>query len=98
MASVLGPKRFADSRIARLDSGINEVDTFLVGQKSAFHCVDRDFLKVVQRQSKGVRGGFEFLGHRGVAHQPIIGVQRDAEFFLVKNLEWMLGQLGVAPV
>jgi len=67
-AESFGAKRFADFRVARLDSGINEIDTLFVGQKSAFHRVDCDLLKISQRQSEGVGGSFKFLGHRGVAH------------------------------
>jgi len=62
------------------------------------HCVDGNFLEVIQRQSKGFRCGLEFPAHRGITHQPVIGVESYPKFLLIKNLEGMFRQAGVAPV
>ena len=64
----LNLERFADSRVARLDRGVDKITALFVWQKSALHRINRDLLKVCQRQAKCVSGGFEFFGHRGVAH------------------------------
>src|SRR5438067_8846564 len=82
----------ADLGVARLDYGVDEIATAVVGKKGALHRVDGDFLKVLQGQTKSILGSFEFLGHGGVAHQAVVGVQCYAKFLLIENFKGMLGK------
>src|SRR5271165_2927980 len=63
-----------NSRISWFQFLINEVATLIIGQERAFHRVNRDLLEVSKSQAKGVSGGFKFLCHRRVTHEPVIGV------------------------
>src|SRR5580692_5526734 len=81
-----------DLRVTRFDDRVDEVAALLVRQESTLHRIDRDLLEIIQGQPEGVRGSLEFLGHAGPAHQPVVGVERDAKLLLKKNLEWMLRQ------
>ena len=83
-------QRGADFRIAWLDDRINEIAALIVREKGTFHCVDGDFLEVVEREAKRFLTSREFLCHRRVAHQTVIGVEGDAKFLLIQNLERML--------
>lgn len=67
-------ERLANLRVARFDGGINEINTLFVGQKSAFHRIDCNLLKIRQRQAERVRGRFKFFGHRRVTHQTVVGI------------------------
>src|SRR3979411_604159 len=80
--------------VAWLDGGIDEMNALLVRQERALHCIDRDLLKVVQREPKCFCGCCKLLAHGGAAHQPVVRVQRDAELLLIKNFERMLRQTG----
>src|SRR5579872_3813847 len=82
----------ADLGVTRLQYVINEITALTVRQKGALHRVDGNNLEILKRQTKSLRGRLEFLRHRCVAHQAIVGVQRNAKFLLIKNLERMLGQ------
>src|SRR5258707_14317357 len=85
-------QKAADFSVTRLDYGVDQIATPVIGKKGALHCVDGDFLKVLQGQTKSILSSLEFFGHGRVAHQPVVGVQRDAEFLLVKNPKGMLGK------
>src|SRR4029077_15123970 len=84
--------RAADLGVTRLDYGVDEIATPVIGQEGALHGVDSDLFEVLEVQSKGIRSGLEFFGHGGVAHQPVVGVEGDAKFLLIQNLKRMLGQ------
>src|SRR5271155_1455641 len=86
------PNRLADPGITRLDSGIDEIATFSVRQEGALHRIDRDLLEIIHSQTKSLGCRFEFLRHGCAAHQPVVSVERNAEFLLIKNLEGMLRQ------
>ena len=64
----------ADFGVAGLDNLVDEIYALVVRQKGALHGIDGDFFEVIERQTKGVRGGLEFLGHGRVAHQAVVGV------------------------
>ena len=70
------------------------MNTLLVRQERALHCIDRDPLKVVQREPKCFCGCLKLLAHGGAAHQAVVRVQRDAELLLIENFERMLRQTG----
>src|SRR5580658_1686357 len=90
----LGRDRIAGSSVARLDQRIDDFAALLVRQESALHRVDCNFFKVIERQAEGIGCSFEFLGHGGIAHQAIIGVESNAKFLLIENPERMFGQAG----
>jgi hypothetical protein len=64
----------ADFGVARFEDVVDEIAALVIGQKRTLHRVDGEDFKVVQRQAKGISGGFKFFGHRGVAHQAVVGV------------------------
>src|SRR5467141_2258068 len=90
-------QRAADLGITRLDYGVDEIATLVIGQEGALHRVDSDLFEVLQGQTKSILSCLEFLGHGRVAHQPVVGVQRDPKFLLIKNLKGMLGQAACSP-
>src|SRR5579863_4538275 len=63
-----------NSRIFWFQFLVNEVATPIIGQERAFHRVNRDLFEVTKSQAKGARGGFKFLRHRRVTHEPVISV------------------------
>ena len=79
----------ADFCVTRLDYGIDEIAPLVVGQKSAFHGIDGDFLEIIERQAERFLSRHEFLGHGRVAHQAVVGVEGNAKPFLIQNLERM---------
>ena len=86
------PCRFANPGVTGFDRRIDEIAALLIWQESALHRVNGDLLEIIQSQPKGLRGRCEFLRHACAAHQPVVRVQRDAEFLLVKNPEGMFRQ------
>src|SRR5580693_4169365 len=82
----------ADFGVAGLEDVVDEIAALVIGEECAFHGVDGEYFEVVEGQAKGVGGGLEFLGHGGVAHQAVVGIQRDAEFLLIESFEGMLGE------
>lgn len=70
-------ERGADSGVTGLDGGVDEIDTPIIGQEGALHCIDGDLLEVVDRQPVGILSRRELLAHRRVAHQSVIGVERN---------------------
>ena len=49
----------ADSRVSGLDYRVDKADPLVVGEECTLHCVDGDFLEVIQGKPEGVCGGFE---------------------------------------
>src|SRR5271166_285349 len=80
--------------IARLDSRVNEIAALVIRQESALHRIDGDLLEIIDGQPKCIGRCFEFLSHARAAHQPVVGVEGDAKFLLIKNSERMFGQAG----
>src|SRR5258708_5701127 len=87
----------ADLGVTWLDYGVNQIATPVIGKKGALHRVDGDLLKILQGQTKGIPSRLEFPGHGRVAHQAVVGVQRNAKFLLIKNLKGMLGKAAGGP-
>ena len=83
-------KRGADSGVTRLDRGVDKIDTPIIGQEGALHCIDGDLLEVVDRQPVGIRSRRELLAHRSVAHQSVIGVERNPKLLPEKDPEGVL--------
>ncbi len=92
MSLSFGLQPGANLCVARLDDFVDESNALVVGKKGAFHGVDGDLLEVVEVQVEGVAGGLEFFGHGRVAHEAVVGVERDAELLLKENFEGMLGE------
>src|SRR5882762_3253525 len=90
-------RRAADLGVTRLDYGVDEIATLVIGQEGALHRVDSDLFEVLQVQTKGIRSGLEFFGHGRVAHQPVVSVEGDAKFLLIQNLKRMRGQAACSP-
>src|SRR5260370_12325911 len=85
-------QRAADLSVTWLDYRVDQIATPVIGKEGALHRVDGDLLKILQGQTKGIASRLEFPGHGRVAHQAVVGVERDAKFLLVKNLKGMLGK------
>jgi hypothetical protein len=83
-------KRGADSGITGLYRGVDEIDTPIIGQEGALHCIDGDLLEVVDRQPVGFRSRRELLAHRRVAHQSVIGVERNPKLLPEQDAEGVL--------
>ena|ERR1700730_190525 len=60
--------------ITRLDYGVDEIATLVIGQEGALHRVDSDPFEVLQGQTKGIPSSLEFFAHGRVAHRPVVGV------------------------
>src|SRR5260370_28859748 len=90
-------QRAADFGVTRFADGIEQIAPPVIGKEGGLHRVDGDLLKVLQGQTKGIASRLEFPGHGGVAHQAVVGVERDAKFLLVKNLKGMLGKAAGSP-
>src|SRR5580765_5288998 len=82
-----------------LDHVVDQLNAPIVGDERALHRVDRDLLEVVEVQPEHVLSDVEFFRHRRVAHQAVVGVERDAELAAVVHAEGMrldaLGRTGV---
>src|ERR1700690_983160 len=87
-------RRLANFGVPRLDHRVDEIAALAIRQKRALHCIDGDLFEIINRQTKCIRRGLELLRHAGAAHQPIIGIEGDAKFFLIKNLKRMLSKAG----
>jgi len=71
----------------------DQVGAFMKRMNDHFSAIERCPKPVIAAiNGHCVGGGLEFFGHRRAAHQSVVRVQSDAEFFLIKNLEWMLCQ------
>src|SRR5580704_17434632 len=82
--------RLANPGVSGLQRFVNEGDALVVGEERALHGIDRDFFEVINREAERFGGGFELFRHGGIAHEPVIGVERNPEFLLIENLERML--------
>src|SRR5205823_13785807 len=87
----------ADLGITRLDCGVGDNATLVIRQEGALHQVDSELFEVLQGQTISILSGLEFSGHGRVADQPVVGVQRDAEFLLKEDLKGMFGQAARSP-
>ena len=87
-----GLRGVAEFGVAGFDGGVDEVDALVVGEEGALHGIDGDFFEVVDGESVSFLCGLEFLGHAGVTHQAIVGIEGDAKFFLIEDFEGMLGE------
>ena len=70
----LGGARAADFGVARLDDGVDEMATLVIGEEGALHRVEGNFFEVLEGEAKGLLSGLEFVGHGGVAHEAVIGI------------------------
>jgi hypothetical protein len=91
---MFGRKGFAHAGVSWLNDVVDEFAAFIVADESALHSVNSDFLQVIERQAERRHGELEFLGHTGVAHEPIVGIQGDSEPALKEKLEGMFREAG----
>src|SRR6266446_5520269 len=71
----------------RFDYLVDELDPLLIRNKRALHCVQRQFLEIMESEVKGVGGQFILPGEIRFAHEPIIRIERDTEAIAMKNSE-----------
>src|SRR5258708_5918168 len=71
----------------RFDYLIDELDPLLIRNKRALHCVQREFLEIMESQVKGVGGQFILPRESRFAHEPVIRIERDSEAIAMKNSE-----------
>ena len=83
-------KRRANFGVARLDGGVDKVATLVVRKEDALHGVDGKSLKIVEAETEGVGSGGKFFGHGSIAHEPVVSVEGEPEFCLIKDFEGML--------
>lgn len=62
--------------------------------EGALDRVNGDFFKIVNREVKGPHGDLKLLGHAGVAHEAVIGIDGDAEAGIKEDAEGVFLQGG----
>lgn len=73
---------------------MDEVDAFVVGCETAFHGIGGHLFEVGEGEVEEVGREGEFLGHFGVAHEAVIGVEEDAEAGLVEDGKGVFFEIG----
>ncbi len=81
----------AGERVARLDQAVDDLQPFGERGERTLHRVDRDPFEVVETPAEGVVQLAQLAGHRRVAHQPVVGVDRDAEAQATEHADRMVG-------
>src|SRR3989442_5707652 len=66
----------AKTRVARLDTRVDDRDTLVVSDERALHRVYRKPLHIGEGATRDTRQTLEFVGERDVRHEPVIGVHR----------------------
>jgi hypothetical protein len=69
--------------VSRFDRLIDHFDALLVRLERAFHRVDGELFHIIDGYLEDVLRNFIFIRHVRIAHEPVIGVERDPEFILV---------------
>src|SRR5438034_10871149 len=64
------------TRVARLDTRVDDRDTLVVSDERALHRVYRKPLHIGEGETRDTRHALEFVGERDVRHEPVIGVHR----------------------
>ena len=80
----------SDSREAGFDRVEDDLDALVVGSEGALDRIERELFQIGQTQVEQSGGEFGFLGHRGVAHEPVVGVEANAEAAAEEHAEGML--------
>ncbi len=65
--------------VPRLDDTVDDRQPLVERQERRFHRVDREPAQVVEVVAESLAQGVHLRGHRGLAHQPVVGVDRDPE-------------------
>src|SRR2546430_8775651 len=69
----------AKTRVARLDTRVDDRDTLVVADERALHRVDRETLDIREGQGGDSRQALEFVGERDIRHEPVVRVHSDAK-------------------
>src|SRR5256714_9412210 len=67
------------TRVAGLDTRVDDRDTLVVSNERALHRVYRQTLHVGESETSDTRQALEFVGQRDVRHETVIGVHRHAK-------------------
>ena len=84
----------ADSGKAGFDGVEDDADAFVEWGERAFHGVEREFFEFGQAEVEQLGGEGGFLGHRGIAHQAVVGIEADAEAAAEEQAERMVFEAG----
>src|SRR2546425_12926529 len=87
----------AKTRVARLDTRVNDRDTLVVADKRALHRVDREALDVSEGEPECARQMLELLGERDKRHEPVVGIHGDAEALCQEVADGMLAERWYSP-
>ena len=58
---------------------MDQGDAILVRSEAALGGIDRNFFEVTEGEIEILGGDREFLGHLGVAHEAVIGIEEHSE-------------------
>ncbi len=85
----------AGQRVARLDDAVDDLAAARGTGRTRLHRVDGQPLEVARGPSRTPRASCSHLvGHRRVAHQPVVGVDRDPEPEAAQHADRVLGDRG----
>src|SRR5438034_4325385 len=87
----------AKTRVARLDTRVDDRDTLVVSDEGALHRVYRETLHVGKGEAGDPREALEFFGQRHVGHETVIGIHRHAETLCDEVADRMFGERWYSP-
>ena len=81
---------------SREDTLVDETGPLFVAGKAALGGIHRHFFEISEAQAKDPRSNSELLGHFGITHQAIVGVEEDAESGFQKEREGVGLEVGTS--
>src|SRR2546422_11678951 len=87
----------AQTRVARLDTRVDDRDTLVVSDERALHRVDRKTFHVGEREAGNTRQPLEFVGERDIRHEAVIGIYRHAKPLRDEVTDRMLRERRYSP-
>src|SRR2546430_15996305 len=87
----------AKTRVARLDTRVDDRDTLVVSDEGALHRVYRKALHVGEGEAGDPREALEFFGQRHVGHETVIRIHRHAETLCDEVADRMFRQRRYSP-
>src|SRR2546425_3746836 len=87
----------AKTRVARLDTRVDDRDTLVVADERALHRVDGEALDVREGEPECARQTLELLGERDKRHEPVVRIHGDAEALCQEVANGVFGEGWYSP-
>src|SRR5205809_7405952 len=93
----MGGQTASACRVTPFNQWGGDGSMLVIREEGALARVDGGRFELLYGKANCVSGRFKFFTHRCVAHRTIVGIESDAKFFLIENLERMFVQTARSP-